>query len=420
MNNIFDADRWREVWMSISRNKRRSFITAFGVFWGIFMLVVMLSAGNGLWTGITSQIEDVPYNACMIWTNSTTEAYMGFRKGRYWDMKQDDIAAVKAQFPEMDIVSPVMFANSTKLVRKDKTGSYNVKGLPATYPQIVAQNIYYGRYINKMDVLSKRKVCVLGKKIYDELFIPGENPIGEYIKVGGVNYQIIGVTDQIPTGINLNGRDGEAVAIPYSVVQQVYNRGDVVHMMMVTAKRGVTISDKEDEITALIRSRHSISPTDKFAVQVIDIEKIAQRFEKMAIGISLLTWLVGVGTLLAGAIGVSNIVMITVKERTKEIGVRRAMGAKPFSIISQIMSESLVLTVVAGFFGLAAGVGSMAVVSKILAANPSSGAFFQNPQMDFTTALVAALIIVVCGLLSGILPAWRALQIKAIDAIREE
>lgn len=418
MNNFFDPDRWQEVWLTITRNKRRSFFTAFGVFWGIFMLVIMLSSGNGISNGIFAQVQDIPLNSCFFWTNKTTEPYMGFRKGRWWSLNEGDLEAIKAQVRDLDIIAPIMSGGSSNVVHKDKTGRYRVKGVPGNYTQILPQVIYYGRFINEMDVREGRKVCVLGKKVYDELFMRGQNPVGEYLKVGGITYRIIGVSDQTATGVNINGRDGEGIQVPYTVIQRLYNSGDDIHMFIVTTKKGVSIVDKEDQLKSVIKGRHSISPSDDYAIQCLDIEKLAKRYNLMLLGINLLIWVVGIGTLLAGAIGVSNIVMITVRERTKEIGVRRALGAKPASIMSQIMSESLILTLIAGFLGLASGVLIMDIVNKFIPNDPNG--FFMNPHIDFQTALISSAIIIVCGLLSGILPAWRALQIKAIDAIREE
>ncbi|NLF81860.1 MAG: ABC transporter permease [Bacteroidales bacterium] len=417
---MFDLDSWQEIWVTITRNKRRSLLTAFGIFWGIFMLVVMLGAGNGLSEGVASDIQGFSENSALFFTNNTSEPYKGFRKGRYWNMQEEDLDILEAQIKDIKYTVPFLMGQNVTVVYRDKSTSCNTKGNSPLYNQMMPQHMIYGRYINHMDVQDRRKVCVVGRRVYEELFRAGEDPIGTYLKLYNINFQIIGVSEPSVRGVNINGRDDEVISIPYSVMQQIQNSGTIIHLIGVVANENVSMSVLEPQVEALLKARHNIAPTDDFALESINVERIFKQFEMLFTGISVLIWIVGLGTLLAGVVGVSNIIMVTVRERTKEIGVRRAIGAKPASIIFQIIKESTVLTVAAGFLGLAFGVLVLDLADKFLLQNMTGEVFFKNPQINFTVALSAAAIILLCGVLAGILPAYRALQIKAIDAIREE
>ncbi|MDL2330430.1 ABC transporter permease [Odoribacter sp. OttesenSCG-928-A06] len=419
---MFDLDRWQEIWITISRNKMRSILTAFGVFWGIFMLVVMSGSGYGLSNGVLSGVEGFAQNSAFLFTDLTAEAYKGFRKGRYWNMRNDDLDMLKSQVPDLEYIAPILFGYrvTNNVVRGDKYGTYYIKGLNPEYNKIDPQRIVYGRYLNNIDIEDRRKVCMIGLRIYEEMFEAGENPLGQLIRVNGIYYQIIGVNDPIVTNINIGGNFKESVTLPYTVMQQTYNRGDEVDCISITAKSDVSISTIEEHVKELIKARHSISPTDPSALGGFNVEKEFSMFNSLFLGIGILIWIVGLGTLMAGVVGVSNIMMVTVRERTKEIGIRRALGAKPLSIMTQIMNESLILTIFAGFFGLAAGVGLLSLVDSAIGDNVSGDTYFLHPQIPFSMAVIAAVVLLLSGLLAGIVPAWRALQIKAIDAIREE
>jgi len=417
---MFDLDSWQEIWVTITRNKRRSLLTAFGIFWGIFMLVVMLGAGNGLSEGVSSDIQGFSENSALFFTNNTSEPYKGFRKGRYWNMQEEDLDILEAQIKDIKYTVPFLMGQNVTVVYRDKSTSCNTKGNSPLYNQMMPQHMIYGRYINHMDVHDRRKVCVVGRRVYEELFRAGEDPLGTYLKLYNINFQIIGVSEPSVRGVNINGRDDEVISIPYSVMQQIQNSGTIIHLIGVVANENVSMSVLEPQVEALLKARHNIAPTDDFALESINVERIFKQFEMLFTGIAVLIWIVGLGTLLAGVVGVSNIIMVTVRERTKEIGVRRAIGAKPASIIFQIIKESTVLTVAAGFLGLAFGVLVLDLADRFLLQKMTGEVFFKNPQIDFTVALSAAAIILLCGVLAGILPAYRALQIKAIDAIREE
>lgn len=295
-----------------------------------------------------------------------------------------------------------------------------VKGLSPDYLFIEPQRMLYGRYINEVDIRERRKVCVIGEQVYQEMFMPEENPLGKLLQINGVAYRVVGVNIPV-TKIQIGGRSEASIILPFSTMQQSYNRGDKMDCIALSVNEKFSVSVLEEEMKKAIKKHNRISPDDLQAVGSINVEKEFKMFSSLFGGINILIWIVGIGTLLAGAVGVSNIMLVTVRERTKEIGIRRALGAYPRSILMQIMSESLILTLLAGFAGLFMGVGLLYVID-ILMQNMSHGEqmFFASPQISFATAVSASFVLIVTGLLAGCLPAWRALQIKAIDAIREE
>lgn len=420
MNKFFDIDRINEVWITLTHNKRRSLLTAFGVFWGVFMLVIMLSMGKGITNGIVGGIESIPNNMCICFTSQTTIPYAGFRKGRWWSLKAEDLESVRQHVPQITTISPVVQGRSVSVVNADKSGTYRINGVSGEYPNTMPIKINEGRYINDLDVKECRKVVVLGQKIVDEVF-KGKSPVGKYVLVGGISYQCIGVSESGSNTISIGGREEETVTMPYSLVQRIYNMGDQIHMLMMIAQEDIPIASVEDQVRSILATRHQISPEDNKAMEFINLDQILQIFRSLMTGLSILIWIVGTGTLMSGAIGVSNIVMITVKERTTEIGVRRAIGAKPFDIISQIMSESLVITFLAGVAGLMGGIGTMLLLAEMgdISIGESSIKLI-DPMIDFNMAVSAVVVIVIIGILAGLMPASRAMKIKAIDAIREE
>ncbi len=420
---MFDLDRFQEIWVTITRNKVRSLLTGFGVFWGIFMLVIMLGAGQGLERGIMKQIDGFSTNSCFIWSAQTSEPYKGFKKGRSWDIRNRDILAAKKNIPEIEVITPMIWGNRApnNVVRNDRAGSYTVRGLYPDYSKVEMQRLKYGRFINDLDVINKRKVCVIGTNVYDELFKRDENPLGHYIRVNGIYYQVIGVATGV-SNLNMFGRPSEQVILPFTTLQQIINQGDVVHFVTAVAKKGYEAGFIEERIKEVFRAQNSISPTDLQAVGSFNLAKQFNMFSALFLGIRALIWIVGLGTLFAGVVGVSNIMLVTVRERTREIGVRRALGAKPRIILNQIMMESLVLTTIAGVLGLCLGVGIMAAINAAILSNaPDPGdAFFSDAIVPFSAAVSSMIVLLFCGLVAGAIPAWRALQIKAIDAIREE
>jgi len=416
---MFDLDRWQEIWFTITHNKSRSFLTAFGVFWGMFMLVVMVGAGVALQRGMSSEIEGFATNSYFVWSEQTSEPYKGFKKGRTWTMENEDISLLINKVPEIQYLAPVLFGSggTNNVTRNDKAGSYGVKGNYPSYNQIDECKMIYGRYINDIDIAEKRKVCVIGERVYEVLFPNGENPIGKSIQVNGIYFQVVGVGRHTSSVINIGGRTEETVVLPFSTMQQAFNQGKTVHFMAVTAKPGIKVKVIEDKIRKVLSEKHNISPDDKKAVGGFNIEDIFTMFLYLGLGIAFLIWFVGLGTLFAGAVGVSNIMLVTVRERTKEIGIRRALGATPRNIITQILSESIILTLIAGIAGLMVGVGLLAIVGILLSQGDQ---FFKDPQISFSVAIASFFILLVIGTLAGFVPANRAMNIKPIEAIREE
>lgn len=418
LRGIFDINRWQEIWFTITHNKSRSFLTAFGVFWGMFMLVVMVGAGVALQRGMSANIEGFATNSCFFWTESTTEPFKGFKKGRNWNIVNEDLPILIQKVPELQYMAPVLFggnsANNTS--RKDKSGTFNIKGNYPSYNQIVESKMIFGRYINDIDMSERRKVCVIGERVYEVLFNKAENPVGKNIQVNGIYFQVIGVARNKST-VNIGGKAEESVILPFSTMQQAFNQGNRVHFIAATAQPGIKVKVIEDKISEILRTQHDISPTDKAALTAMNIEDQFTMFLYLGIGIGFLIWFVGMGTLIAGGIGVSNIMLVTVRERTKEIGIRRALGATPRNIITQILTESIVLTVIAGISGLMLGVGLLQLVGYALSQGDQ---FFKDPQISFSVGVAAFFILLVIGTLAGFIPANRAMSIKPIEAIREE
>ena len=420
---MFDFDGLNEIWQTITRNKTRSFLTAFGVFWGIFLLVILSSTGNGFENGLMKQVEGVTPNTAFFYTSTTSEPYKGYQKGRSWTMQMSDLEAIREAFPCIQAISPessLWSSEEKNVVYNSRGESFSVKGVMPEYNDIQKSKILKGRFINDTDIASCRKVCLLGKKVYETMFEKGEDPLGKMVRVNGIYFQVVGVVRSYTENVNINGTIDESVLLPFTTMQQVYSMGDKIYFFALVADDDTPISSFEDDLKLLIKERHDIAPTDETAIESFNLSEIFGAFKGMFLGIHILIWIVGLGTLMSGIIGVSNIMLVTVKERTREIGVRRALGAKPKNIISQVLSESLLLTVLAGLVGMCIGVGIMAIVAMITSSMPSSDTMFQDPNMGFGAAVTATVIIIVSGLLAGVLPAWRAIQIKAIDAIREE
>ena len=419
---MFDLDKWQEIWMTITRNKTRSIFTAFGVFWGILMLTILLGTGNGLENGMMSNIKGFATNSCFFYAEKTSENFKGFKKGREWNMHNSDIKVILANVPEIKYLAPMLFGNSSEknTVRGDKAGTFSVRGCYPDYAHVEEQEIIYGRYINDVDISDKRKVCFIGKNIYDALFKPGENPVGKVIRSNGIYYTVVGVGSGL-SNVQIGGKSDDLVVLPFTTMQSAYNQGDIIHFMAAVAKDEVDASYVETEIKKILKTQNSIAPTDERAVGSFNISEMFKMFSYLFLGIRILIWIVGLGTLLAGAIGVSNIMLVSVRERTKEIGIRRALGAKPRDIISQIINESLVLTAIAGFIGLSLGVGILAFFDNYINnLPPESGIFIKNIMIKFDVAIMASVVLIVVGLLAGLLPAWRAMQIKPIEALSEE
>ncbi|WP_016777546.1 ABC transporter permease [Anaerophaga thermohalophila] len=426
---MFDRDRWQEILNAIKQNKFRSILTAFGVFWAIFMLVVMTGSGNALVNGITHGFKDFATNSAFLWANRTTVAYEGYDRGRWWSLNNADMEAIVDEIPEIDVLSPRLqgwnLREGQNVVRGEKAAAFNVMGDYPQYRNIDPCTMPYGRYINKEDIELKRKVCIIGEKVYEVMFNEGEDPVGKYLRVNGVYFMVVGVFKSNNPNINIGSNKKETIYLPFTTMQQTFNYGDEVHFFGFTAKPGVNVQSIVDRIKPIIRKHHKISPEDDQAIGGFNVQSELQTIEYTFLGINILIWVVGIGTLIAGAVGVSNIMLVIVRERTKEIGIQRAIGARPAIVIGQILSESVFLTTVAGFLGLAMGtlvlhLTDVALEAARAQAPPDEQSFFMNPEIGLPMAIASVIILVIVGFLAGLIPAMKAVRIKPIEALHHE
>ena len=413
----FDIDQLEEILSTVSRNKMRSVLTAFGVFWGIFMLVVLSGGGLGFMQMMTANFEGFATNSGFIMTSSTELAYKGFQKGRMWNLDSTDPEVVKQFVDGVEVVAPIVFSYGTKAIYGDKSVSCSVKGITTDYGAIEDQNLSCGRTLNAMDVIEGRKVCIIGSRIHESLFLVVPDPCGMAVKVDGVYYRIIGVYSKGSGSMAIGSNTEETVIVPLGLMQDIYNRGNRIDMLTFKAKLGFSVSELEKQITPILKKRHFISPDDRQAVVFFNSEAMFSMVESLFKGISILTWMIGLGTLLAGAIGVSNIMMVTVRERTSEIGIRRAIGAKPLDIMVQILMESVLITIVAGLSGITLGV--MVLAALEYGVNMADGTDYSF-LIPFGDAVGALLMLTVFGALAGMAPAYRAMSVKPIDAMHDE
>lgn len=412
-----DLDTWEEIFVTITRNKTRSLLTAFGVFWGIFMLVGLMGGGSGLKGVMTANFDGFASNSCFVWPQRTGKPYKGFRKGRWWGLEIDDIERIRQGVQGADVITPMTSYWGRTALFEERKSTCVIKGLYPDYDFIEKQRIGKGRFINDIDIMDARKVCVIGKRVYEELFKKGEDPLGKYIRLDGVYYQVVGLN--VGEGnIQINGEASESVIIPYTTMQQTYNLGRYIDMICMTAKPGVKVSDLQNDVETVVKRAHLIAPDDKQGVMFMNTEAMFSMVDNLMTGINWLVIFVGIGTLLAGAIGVSNIMMVTVKERTTEIGIRRAIGAQPKDILQQVLSESMVLTTVAGLVGVSFAVGVLQVVEIMVNADATGQPVVF--QISFWGAIGATLLLLTLGMLAGLAPAFRAMAIKPIEAIRDE
>ena len=412
-----DIDTYKEILDTLTRNKMRSFLTGFGIFWGVFMLVFLIGGGGGTKELLMNNFEGFATNSGMVFAQPTTKPYAGFRKGRQWQMNYTDVERLKAQIPELDVVTPMISNWGSKAIFADHKANCILKGLMPEYAKVEEQPIRYGRFLNDMDMAQRRKVCVLGKKVYKQLFPGGGNPCGQSIRIDSVYYSIVGVEFNSSEGISINGSGEETVTVPITIMQQAYNMGNDVHIISMTCRPGYTMSKITPRIREVIGRAHQVDPKDEKAISVFNTEILFGVLDNLFKGVNFLILLVGIGTLLAGAIGVSNIMMVTVRERTTEIGIRRAIGATPFTILSQIISESIVLTIVAGMSGI---MFAVIILQMLEIGSTTDGILAAHFQVQFWTAIGATAFISVLGVLAGLAPAFRAMSIKPVDAMRDE
>ena len=407
----FDRDSFKEILDTLLRNKSRTLLTGFGIFWGLFMLLAMLGGGQGLKSMLSANFEGFATNTVILVENTTTKPWKGLKEGRHWTLSYKDVDRLRMLMPELETVTPVVSRWGQTVLYEKKTASCTIKGVRADYQSIETPVLRYGRYLNDIDLGQERKVCLIGRRIYESLFPLGGDPCGTYIQAGSTYFQIVGV-DFSAGNMSVNGRSDETVTIPLTVAQKLFHRGNDVDLICLTGKSGVKMSGLNARIRSIIAREHLFNPDDEQALLQINTEQLFSMVDNLFRGLNFLILLVGLGTLLAGAIGVSNIMMVTVRERTTEIGIRRAIGATPRDILGQIMLESMTLTLVAGMFGIVFSVLALAGADAL---KPDAGF-----QIGFWTAVGAAALLAALGVLAGLAPALRAMAVKPVDAMRDE
>lgn len=420
---MFDRDRWTEVYMALKSNKLRTFLTAFGVFWGIFMLIIMLGSGKGLENGVYYGMGDFATNSVFIWTQPTSKPYKGYKQGRRYHFTNQDTKAILDNVPEVKLLAPRIQARGgdgdNNVIRGLKTGAFSILGDVPDVNLIDPVTITNGRFLNQVDINDTRKIAVIGDRVIEVLFEKEEDPIGEYIKLNGVFFQVVGTFKSMHNQGWGEWQD-QCIFIPFTTLQKTYNYGNRVGHYSITSKDEYTATFVEEKVKALLKRRHSVHPNDDRAIGSENVEKEFIQINNLFLGIAGLIWIVGIGTLIAGIIGVSNIMLFIVKKRTKEIGIQRALGASPSMIISSILTESVVLTAIAGWFGLVFGVIILELLNKALQNGGGDNSMFTNPEVDFNVAMIALGILIFAGIFAGVIPAKRAMEIRPIEAIRDE
>lgn len=393
-------------------------LTGFGVFWGMMMLLVLVGVGNSFVNGMKFQVGSMPSNTIMMGSSRTGKPYRGMPQGRWWSIQQSDLDVIARESKTADLISPLVYGGTgDKNVRYgSRYGTYQPRGILPVYSQLYVSPILYGRFINETDIAGSRKVCVIGHKVYEQLFPDGGNPCGELIHISNIQYRIVGVFAKQKQGF---GDNSEEIMMPLTTLQRAYNKGENIDQLVVSARKGIRATEVEKDVKSILKRLHTIAPDDEKAIWSWNMEEMFTGINMVILGLNVLLWLIGLGTLISGAIGVTNIMLVTIRERTREIGIRRALGASPWVIVRQILAESLLLTGLSGIMGIMAGIGIISALAPLLN-NPSSDMPLTEPEVSFSLAMGSLVIIIVIGLLAGLMPALRALKIKPIEALSEE
>ena len=416
---MFDIENWTEIFSSIKKNKLRTFLTGFAISWGIFMFCILLSAGNGLRNGVMSNFGTRSVNSVQYWGRTTSIHYKGLPDNRRITLDEKDLTFLKTQVPEAFDMTP-MISTDVSLSYNTYNISANFSGITPEYMNIngitIADN--QGRFINTIDIKEKRKVAVINNRIKEVLFSK-ENPVGKMFIANGLGYTVIGVFEENTWG------DQAKAYIPFSTAQLLYNRGRGMHNVSFTVKNLETKEQNEafnEDLRSKLSSLHHYDPTDERAISIWN--QLENYLQTVGIfnGLSAFIWIIGIGTLIAGVIGVSNIMLITVRERTREIGIRKALGAKPSSILNSIMLEAVFITSLFGYIGMFLGVGLGELVNSVLQGPGMEevSRIFKAPTIEVRVAVGAMLILIVSGLVAGYFPALKAVKISPVEAMRAE
>jgi len=424
MLGAFDRDNWYEIWAVLRANKLRTALTAFGVAWGIFMLIVMLGFGSAMQAGTQRNLKGRATNLLFVWGQTTTEGYDGMKPGRQIQFRAADIERLR-RLPSVEWLAPRLqlggWQSSFVVTYGTKTGSFNVWGDYPDFRRIVSFEYAAGRFINDGDIADNRKVAVVGDKVVEEMFPPGANPIGDHIKISGVYFEVVGVIKTLRTGRD-GDRDAHSIFLPFTTLKTAFNQGDHVGFFAMTAKPGTDGPELERQVREELSKAHKVAPTDHLAIGSFNAFVFFGKIQDVMFWLWAISWIVGGMTLLAGVIGVSNIMLIAVKERTKEFGVRKALGATPSSVIMMVLMENVVLTVIAGLIGIGFACGVLYQFDRVLTdvASDSPLAAFGPPQVGLGTVLQALAVLVGSATVAGLIPASHAASIKPIEALRAD
>jgi len=421
---MFSKDTWSEILEALTANWFRTLLTSFGVLWGIFILVILLAAGKGLENGVKQGFGGMATNSMFMWAQTPSKPYKGLPKGRRYNFKTGDVEAIEQNVPNLRFISPRNqlggFGGANNVVRGLKTGAFNVYG---DYPEVIKQepmDITSGRFINYSDIDENRKIAIIGEGVRKDMYDPGEEVIGSYIKINGVNFMVIG-TYKKKGNNNRNPEEAQKqIYVPFTAFSQAFNMGDTVGWMAITANDETSITELKSQVFDVIKSRHSIHPEDDRAIGSFDLYEEFSKINGLFVALKAVAYFVGILVLLSGIIGISNIMLIVVKERTNEIGIRRALGATPWSIRGQILMESIFLTIISGMAGIALATGVIALINNQLDGLDTTEMMFANPSVDLRVVFTALSILIISGLLAGLIPAQNAIKVKPVDALRTE
>lgn len=408
---LFDRDTWQEVYDSMSKNKLRTFITMIGVWWGILLLIGLLGAARGMENSFNRLFGDFATNSVFMWAQSTSKPFKGFQEGKRVQVTLSDAQKIRDNVDGIEFVVP-RNQNGSLVVRKFLSGNFTVSGDYPLFDKVQKKKMMNGRFINQNDIDDNKKVAVISEDIYKQLFQKDEQAVGQYIEINSINFTVIGVFEQGNIGM------GDQIHIPFTTFQQIYNQGEQIGFMMITGKPDYDILQIEEDAKLLLRNLHRVHPEDKRAFGSFNLGEQFARVTGFLTGMQFLTWFVGIATLIAGVFAIGNILLITVKERTKEIGVRRALGATPFEIKRQIVVEAVFLTLVAGLMGIISG--GWILIWLDSAFGQGDDATLVNASVSIGIVFLALLILVTLGTLIGLIPAFKATSVKPIEALREE
>ena len=420
---IFDKDTWQEIFGSIGQNKLRTVITIIGVLWGIFLYILLSGIAKGVDNGFEQRFERISSNSLFVWTQNTSIPYSGFKIDRKWNIKLNDVEILKMEIPEIKNIAPRIQkgnwgSQGASVTNGQRNGTYNIYG---DYPilKVVSQKDIYdgGRFINHLDIKEERKVCVIGERTKKELFSDDINPIGKYININNMYFKVIGIHKFVDEGGGSFADDGD-IHVPFSTFKKLYNTGDIVGFLLIAGFDDVDILKVERQVKNLLKKIHNVHPDDERAIGAFNLGALFTRIKNFANGMSFISLVIGVATIIAGVIGIGNILLISVKERTKEIGIRRAIGASPNHIRKQIILESVFLTVVAGIIGIILGAFVLYVIN--IATQNLEDIPFTNATVPLYYIFVALLMMIGLGTLIGFVPAEKAISIRPIDALRDE